>query len=57
MLAVDAGHQVGDLLGFEVVDAQRLAPSAGARISSPVSSIVSGRSYSDRAARVLRPVA
>jgi hypothetical protein len=50
--------EIGDLVGLEVVDTQRLALAAGHRINSPVPSIVSGRSSSERPlTRLLRPVA
>ena len=57
LLGVDPLHQVAHLLGFQVVDRDGDTPPPAAVTSSAVSSMVSGRSISERPARVLRPVA
>jgi hypothetical protein len=58
VVALDAGDQLSDRSRILVIDDARRALPPAAVISSPVSSIVSGRPISDGpAVRLLRPVA
>ena len=56
MLGVDPPHERLDLVGLEMVDGDAIPAPPAAVTSSAVSSIVSGRSYSERRSLVLRPV-
>ena len=56
LLALDPGAQGVDLGGVEVVAADRHPAPPAASTRAAVSSIVSGRPSSERAARVERPV-
>ncbi len=56
LLVTNPLHQGGDLVGHEVVDPHGDPPPPARSTSAAVSSMVSGRSISDRPSAVDRPV-